>query len=307
MTTGQGLAQQRHCLSFDIEEHFQVSAFASPSRRRHWDDFASRVGQNTARILQLLEDKGGKATFFVLGWVAERHPDIVKKLAAEGHEIASHGYAHELITAQTPTIFREDVRKAKQILEDLIGQQVNGYRAPTFTITKETQWALPILVEEGYRYDSSVFPVFHDRYGLPGSNPHCHRLVTSAGSLWEIPPSTVKLAGVSIPIAGGGYFRLLPYSLLRQLLRRAESEGHPLIMYFHPWELDPHQPRMKGPLLSRFRHYLNLHKTEDRFRLLIKDFSFGPISDVVSRLNQVQLDKHDSDFGESPLLKSVDS
>ncbi len=270
-----------HCLSFDVEEHFQVSAFASPMRRRHWDQFESRVEQNTYKILHLLERRGIKATFFVLGWVAERHPRLVKEIASLGHEIASHGYSHELITAQTPALFREDVRRAKGILEDLVGASVTGYRAPTFTITPETEWALPILVEEGYVYDSSIFPVIHDSYGFRGANPWCHQLNTTSGPLWEVPPSTIQLAGIRIPIAGGGYFRLFPYPVLRWMLRQVEAQGHPLVVYLHPWELDPHQPRMNGPLLSRFRHYVNLQRTEERLARLIEDFSFAPVREVI--------------------------
>lgn len=273
-----------HCLSFDVEEHFQVSAFASPMRRRNWDQFESRVERNTDTILNLLDVRQSKATFFILGWVAERNPGVVRKLFERGHEIASHGYGHELITAQTPEMFREDIRRAKNILEGLTGAPVYGYRAPSFTITAETQWALPILVEEGYIYDSSIFPVLHDRYGMPGANPQCHQLETSAGKLWEVPPSTVNIGGVRVPVAGGGYFRLFPYPLLRWMLRRIESEGQPLVMYLHPWELDPTQPRMQGPLLSRFRHYLNLRKTEGRLAALLQDFVFGPIRQVVPAL-----------------------
>lgn len=273
-----------HCLSFDIEEHFQVSAFASPMRRRHWDVFESRVQRNTDTILKLLDERQIKATFFILGWVAERNPDLVRKLFSHGHEIASHGYGHELITAQTPDVFREDVRRAKGILEDLIGAPVPGYRAPSFSITAETKWALPILVEEGYVYDSSVFPVMHDRYGMPGANPLCHQLDTVSGKLWELPPSTVNVAGVRVPVAGGGYFRLFPYPILRWMLRKIEAEGQPLVVYLHPWELDPAQPRMQGPLLSRFRHYLNLKKTEGRLTALLNDFGFGPLRDVLAEI-----------------------
>jgi polysaccharide deacetylase family protein (PEP-CTERM system associated) len=270
-----------NCLSFDIEEHFQVSGFASPMRRRHWHQFGSRVEANVAKILALLDLAQVRATFFVLGWVAERHPHLVKSLAERGHEIASHGYAHELVYGQTPSLFRDDVRKAKAILEDILGSPVLGYRAPSFTITRETHWALQILVEEGYSYDSSVFPVYHDVYGIPGADPWCHQISTSAGTLWEIPPTTVKVAGFRLPVAGGGYLRLFPYAILRALLRRAAAQGHPLVVYLHPWELDPHQPRMMGPLLSRIRHYLNLHKTEERLASLLQDFLFAPIRDAI--------------------------
>lgn len=273
---------QKHCLSFDIEEHFQVSAFASPMRRRHWEHFESRVENNTLLISDLLSTRNMRATFFVLGWVAERHPNLVRKLASAGHEIASHGYEHELITAQTPKSFREDVRKAKRILEDITGQPVLGYRAPSFTITTETQWALPILAEEGYRYDSSIFPVAHDRYGMPGASPWLHELVMPSGKLYELPPSTIGMGRVRIPVAGGGYFRLFPYRVMHTLLKRIEAGGHPLVMYFHPWELDPHQPPMNGPWFSRFRHYNNLTKTQERLAQLLIDFSFAPIRDVIS-------------------------
>jgi polysaccharide deacetylase family protein (PEP-CTERM system associated) len=276
----------RHCLSFDIEEHFQVSAFESPIRRRHWDSFESRVERNTDIILRILDGKRYKATFFMLGWVAERHPRLVRKLVAEGHEVASHGYSHELITAQTPARFREDVRRAKRIIEDAAGVAVYGYRAPSFSITTETRWALPILVEEGYAYDSSVFPIFHDRYGIPGANPVCHPIDTSSGALWELPPSTVQILGVRVPVAGGGYFRVFPYALLKVMLRMVEADGHSLVIYLHPWELDPSQPRMQGPALSRFRHYLNLRKTEARLTRLLEDFSFGPLRDFVPALRE---------------------
>ncbi len=255
-------------------------------RRRHWDQFESRVERNTHRIMELLAVRGMRATFFVLGWVAERYPALVRDIADGGHEVASHGYAHQLVTSQTPAEFREDVRRAKGILEGILGRPVYGYRAPSFTITRETLWALPVLVEEGYCYDSSVFPVLHDRYGLPSANPHVHQLLTDSGLLWEVPPSTVNVLGLRVPIAGGGYFRLYPYSLLRSFLRKLEGEGVPLVMYLHPWELDPEQPRMEGPLLSRFRHYLNLHRAEARLRSLLEDFAFAPIREVFGPIDE---------------------
>ena len=269
-----------HCLSFDVEEHFQVSAFETPGRRRSWGQLESRVEQNVNKILELLSRRGTRATFFILGWVAERHPALVKRLAAEGHEVASHGYAHQMITTQTPEVFREDVRKAKQILEDLTGRPVEGYRAPSFTITAKTTWALPILVKEGYRYDSSIVPVLHDRYGMMGADPWCHEIATESGPIWEVPPSTSELLGWRIPVAGGGYFRLYPYPVLRTLLKRVEACRQPLVMYLHPWELDPDQPRMEGSLMSTVRHYLNLGRTADRLARLLTDFDFAPIREV---------------------------
>lgn len=278
----------KHSLSFDVEEHFQVSAFESPMRRRHWEQFESRVESNTEKLLRLLDQRGVHATFFVLGWVAERYPSLVRRIAAAGHEVASHGYAHELITAQTQVGFREDIRKAKGILESILQQPVLGYRAPSFSITKDTMWAIQILIEEGYAYDSSIFPVVHDRYGMPSANPHLHQLSTPAGLLWEVPPSTVKCLGVRLPVAGGGYFRFYPYVVLRALLRKLEGEGSPLVMYMHPWEFDPDQPRMEGSMVSTFRHYLNLDKTEGRMRALLHDFSFAPIRRVFPQIEQMR-------------------
>lgn len=277
----------RHCLSFDVEEHFQVAAFSSAVRRSHWDNCESRVDRNTSRILDLLASRGIRATFFVLGWVAQRHPRLIRDIVAQGHEVASHGFAHEMITAQTPEAFREDIRKSKTILEELAGVPVLGYRAPTFSITARTTWALPILVEEGYVYDSSIFPVRHDRYGMPGANPGCHKLTTSAGELWEVPPSTVALGGMRIPVAGGGYFRLFPYPLMKRMLRRVEREGRPLVLYLHPWEIDPTQPRMNGPILSQFRHYLNLDKTEQRLVRLLEEFEFAPIRETIPAIHEL--------------------
>ena len=276
---GSGLT---HCLTFDIEEHFQVSAFDSQVQREQWDRLESRVERNTEKILGILGLQGVRATFFVLGWVAERYPSLIRLIAAGGHEVASHGYEHWMVTSQTPDEFRADVRKAKAILEDLIGSPVLGYRAPSFTIMDRTKWALQVLVEEGYRYDSSIFPIRHDRYGMPGASPHRHQVKTPTGVIWEVPPATVQIAKARIPVAGGGYFRLFPYPVLKMLLKRAELEAEPLIMYLHPWEIDPAQPRMQGAWASRFRHYLNLDKTEGRLLQLLADFRFGPIREVVA-------------------------
>ena len=284
-------ASRVHALSFDVEEHFQVAAFWSTTRRRQWDNYESRVERNVEKILSILSVQGVRATFFVLGWVAQKHPELVRAIASYGHEIASHGFGHELITSQTPGLFREDVRNSKDILENIIGGPVHGYRAPSFTITPETKWALPILIEEGYVYDSSIFPIQHDRYGMPGANPWCHLLETPAGTLWEVPPSTLRLGPIRLPIAGGGYFRLYPYQILRNLLTRAATEGQPLVMYFHPWELDPDQPRMEGSLVSKFRHYLNLRKTEARLQQLVKDFKFASIREAVDTVGVACADR----------------
>jgi len=282
-----------HSLSFDIEEHFQVAAFDCPARRRHWEVLQSRVEKSTDIILALLDSANVKATMFILGWVAERHSGMVKRIANAGHEIACHGYSHELISVQNPATFREDVRRAKKILEDITGQSVLGYRAPTFSITKETTWALPILVEEGFLYDSSIVPAMHDSYGIPDSSPSLHSLDTSSGMLWEVPPSTCQLGWTRIPVGGGGYFRLFPYSIFRWFLTKVEREGHPLVMYFHPWELDPEQPKMKGSLLSKFRHYVNLQKTQKRMTWLLQDFHFSPIRETLPSFSY-SLDPHSS-------------
>ena len=276
------------CLTFDIEEHFHESAFDSPMRRRHWNQFESRVQRTTERLLDILVKEDVRATFFVLGWVAERHPELVRRIAQMGHEVSSLGYAHELISAQTPERFREDVRKAKMVLENILAQPVLGYRAPNFTITQETSWALPILVEEGYFYDSSVspklrlLPIVPHRNGKSGIDALCRCLSTEAGTLWEIPPSTIQIAGVRMSLAGDGYFRLLPYGLLLRLLKWGGADGQPLVMCLRSWELDPDQPRMHGRLLSRLRHYVNLHKTEDRLIHLMNEFSFGPIREAIA-------------------------
>jgi polysaccharide deacetylase family protein (PEP-CTERM system associated) len=277
-----------HCLTIDLEEHFQASEFDSPMRRRHWDQFESRVERHTEKLLELLAVHDVRATFFVLGWVAERHPGLVRAIARAGHEVASHGYAHELVTAQTPATFREDVRKAKGLLEDILGLPVLGYRAPSVTITQDTSWAFPILVEEGYVYDSSVSPnvaplsLVHQRNGKPAIDGFCHCLPTEAGPLWEIPPSIIQIAGVRMSIAGGLYFRLFPKGLRLPLLKRVERSSQRLVMCLRSWELDPDQPRMAGPLLSRFRHYVNLRKTEGRLVDLLREFSFVLIRDSIT-------------------------
>ena len=270
-----------HCLSFDVEEHFQVSAFWAESRRQQWDRLESRVEANTRKIAELLANQGVKATFFILGWVAERHPEMVKSLVAQGHEVASHGYGHELVTTQSPERFRQDVRMAKAILEDLTGNSIVGYRAPSFSITAATEWALSILIEEGYRYDSSIYDRF-TRAGKAKRFGGMFEIKTLAGNIWEVPPSTFKAFGVQLPVAGGGYFRLFPYSVSRALLQRLEAQGATLVMYLHPWEIDPSQPRMEGTRLSKFRHYLNLHKTQDRLNSLLVDFQFDSIQKALA-------------------------
>ena len=295
MTTGQPTQPSLlHCMSIDVEEHFQVAAFDNPARRNQWHSLESRVERNIELILACLEENQIRATMFVLGWVGERHPRLVRQMAEAGHEIASHGYAHELVTAQTRVQFRHDIKRAKSVLEDACGCPVIGYRAPTFSIVQDTLWALPILLEEGYSYDSSIFPVYHDQYGIPGANPIPHIRSTQSGPIWEIPPSTCKVGWVRLPVAGGGYFRIVPYWLISLLLRKIESAGQPIIFYLHPWEFDPEQPKMRGSLLSRLRHYWNLDKTEARYQRLIRDFRFGPIREAFPMIGPLYSNKSET-------------
>jgi polysaccharide deacetylase family protein (PEP-CTERM system associated) len=244
------------------------------------------VCANTERLLELFDSYEVKGTFFVLGWVAERHPQLVQRIAAAGHEVASHGYNHRLVYDQTPKAFRDDVRRAKALLESAGGRPVLGYRAPSYSITPRSLWALDILIEEGYRYDSSIFPIRHDRYGIPVSPRHAYLLERPIGVLIEAPGSTTRVGSFNLPIGGGGYFRILPYEWTRWGISRVNRlEGRPAIFYLHPWEIDPDQPRLRAGLLSRFRHYRNLAATESRLRQLLSDFKFGPMSAVLDRSN----------------------
>jgi len=275
-----------NAMTCDVEDYFQVSAFDAVVPRSHWETLPSRVVPNTERLLGIFEESGVTATFFLLGWVAERFPSLVKDIAARGHEVASHGYGHRLVYDQTPDAFREDVRRAKAIIEDRSGQEVRGYRAPSYSITQRSLWALDVLLEEGYTYDASIFPIRHDRYGIPGAPRHAHALSREAGRLTEAPPSTVRVGGMNLPVAGGGYFRLLPYWWTRWGIRRVnERERQPAVFYLHPWELDPDQPRLQASAVSRFRHYRNLSKTEARLRRLLQDFRFGPLGRLVERVS----------------------
>ncbi len=271
-----------NAMSIDVEDYFHASAMAPAAPIARWEQLESRVAPNTERMLAMFERAGIRATFFVLGWVAERHPQLVKQMRAAGHEIASHGYWHQLIYDLTPDTFREDVRRAKALLEDQSGVPVRGYRAPSYSITTRSLWALDILIEEGYEYDASIFPIRHDRYGIPDAPRHAHQLTRADGALIEAPPSTVRLGGTNLPIAGGGYFRLLPYGWTRWGIRRVNQvERRPVIFYLHPWEIDPDQPRLTVGALSRFRHYRNLHLTASRLDQLLRDFAFAPVGDVL--------------------------
>lgn len=269
-----------NALSFDIEDWFQVENLKGAIAADSWDACDLRVVNNTRKILALLQRHDTRATFFILGWVAERCPDLVREIAAAGHEIASHGYGHELVYNQSPDEFRRDLRRSKEILEGLTGSQVRGYRAPSFSINPETPWALDVLVDEGFTYDSSVFPTsFHDRYGFSGSSLSPFRF---GNGLVELPLSTVRIGGKNIPAAGGGYFRLFPYLFFRHLAQRINAEGRALVFYLHPWELDPEQPRIPIRHDYRFRHYVNLHRTGQRLDRLLGDFRFGVMGELAN-------------------------
>lgn len=273
-----------HAMTVDVEDYYHVSAFEKAIPREEWEQWPSRVESNTQRLLGLFDEQGIRATFFVLGWVAERRPQLVRDIARLGHEVASHGYSHRLVYRQTPEEFREETARSKTLLEDLIQRPVLGYRAASYSITRDSLWALDILAELGFEWDSSIFPVHHDRYGVPGSPVTPYRLRTPQGrQLLEFPLTTAPVLGQRLPAAGGGYFRLYPYWLSRALLRRAARSG-PAIFYLHPWEIDPQQPRVHhASRLSRFRHYNNLQRCEPRLRRLLAEFPFGTVSEALTR------------------------
>jgi polysaccharide deacetylase family protein (PEP-CTERM system associated) len=278
----------RHAMTVDVEDYFQVSAFESVVDRDRWQGFERRVCANTHRLLDLFDDRDIKATFFVLGWVAEREPGLVREIAARGHEIACHGYSHRLVYTQTPAVFEEETRRSKHLLEDIVQQPVAGYRAASYSITRDSLWALDILAEAGFTYDSSIFPVHHDRYGIPGAPSFIHRIVADGQpTLIEFPLSSLSMFGQNIPVAGGGYFRLYPYRLTRWLLDRLSAGADaPFVFYLHPWEVDPSQPRVAGAsAVSRFRHYLNLERCLPRLRHLLQDFAFGTMADAIAQVH----------------------
>jgi polysaccharide deacetylase family protein (PEP-CTERM system associated) len=270
-----------NAMSFDVEDYFQVQAFADVCDRPRWESFESRVERNTNLLLDVLAERDTRATFFTLGWIAERHPNLVRRIVAEGHELASHGYAHHRVDQQAPEQFRADVSRTKRILEDAAGIAVRGYRAATFSVGATTPWAFEVLEEEGYAYSSSIYPVAHDNYSNPDAPRFAYR-PKGTTRLWEYPISTVRLAGRNIPCGGGGYFRFAPYALFRRAIAHInERERQPAIFYLHPWEVDPDQPRPAGVRLkSRFRHYLNLSRTLPRLNRLLRDFRWDRIDRV---------------------------
>jgi len=275
-----------NALTVDVEDYFHVAALAPNIHRDSWASRESRVVGNTQKLLAIFEQFDVRGTFFVLGWVAERHPQLVRDIAARGHEIACHGYSHRLVYEQSPEEFYAETLRAKNLLEEITGSAVVGYRAASYSIVRESLWALDILVELGFAYDSSIFPVRHDRYGIPNAERVPHRLATLNGkSIVEWPLATARILGCRLPVAGGGYFRLLPYWLSRWGLASINRrELQPFIFYLHPWEVDPEQPRVSASWLSRFRHYTNLGKCEERLRRLLGEFRFGAAIDGLVQL-----------------------
>ncbi len=270
-------------LTIDVEDYFQVTAYERHLPREQWLQQPSRVVENTRRLLELFAARQVHGTFFVLGWVADQFPELVREIDAAGHEIGSHSYWHRLVYEQTPAEFRDDLRRSIGVLSSVTGKPVKLYRAPTFSITQKSQWALEILVEEGIEIDSSIFPLAgHDRYGIPGSHRQIHRLETPSGPIWEAPMSVAEYFGRTVPASGGGYFRLYPLALNRHLFRRVLGAGRPVIFYLHPWEIDPEQPRpARLSRISQWRHHVNLHRTHDKLDALIKTFPFATLGSVV--------------------------
>jgi polysaccharide deacetylase family protein (PEP-CTERM system associated) len=272
-----------NAFSVDVEDYFQVGAFEDTISRDAWDGFEPRVERNTRRLLDLCGEHGVKGTFFVLGWVAERWPELVRDIQRAGHELGTHGQDHRRVTRMTPDEFREDVRRSKRTIEDVAGVEVIGYRAPNYSIVRETLWAVDVLAEEGFRYDSSIFPIRHDRYGIPDFPRFPRPLRGENGTaLHEFPISTIRLAGMNLPFVGGGYLRHFPLPFIRWGMRRVNGmERRPAIVYIHPWELDPDQPVQPVGVFKRFRHYRNLGRTEERLAKLFSEYHFASCREVL--------------------------
>ncbi|ACE85263.1 polysaccharide deacetylase, putative, pda4C [Cellvibrio japonicus Ueda107] len=288
-----------------MEDYYHVAAFAKVIKPSEWDQWPSRVEANTQRLLQVFSDHGITITFFILGWVAERYPQLVRDIQTQGHEIASHGYSHQLIYRQDPQTFRRETEKSKQLLEDITQAPITGYRAASYSITRSSLWALDILAELGFTWDSSIFPTRHDNYGIPGSPEEPYRIITRSGaSLIEFPLTTAKVWGQSIPAAGGGYFRQYPYALSRWLFQRAsDNQSKPQIFYLHPWEIDPEQPRVpNASWFSNFRHYTNLKRCLPRLERMIQDFPFGTMSKSLGS-TRVERELHVTELAQQPLTE----
>lgn len=281
-----------NALTVDVEDYYQVQAFADVIRPTDWHRYPPRVENNTYRLLEIFQRRGVRATFFILGWVAERCPDLVRDIFKAGHEIGSHGYSHQMIDRGNEKIFREDIQRAKSILEEQLSIGIRCYRAPSYSITAKTLWALDVLADLGFDRDSSIFPVHHDNYGIPDAPrfPH-YRVLRDGSRILEFPPSTLSSFGVNLPVAGGGYFRLFPYRLTAWAIHRInKNEAQPAMVYLHPWEIDPEQPRIAASWRSRFRHYQNLQSTEKKLLRLLDDFSWAPMSEVLA----LSLNREDS-------------
>jgi len=273
-------------LSFDVEEYFQVaSAAAAGIGPDDWDSYPPRAAGAVDRLLGLLEDHHSRATFFVLGWVARREPELIRRIARAGHEIASHGMTHAMLGCLDPARFGQELRDSRAILEDLAGQAVTGYRAPTFSITHATAWALDVLAEAGYTYDSSVFPVRHDRYGVPDAPVGPHRAIGPGGAgVVEVPPLTLRWLGANLPVGGGGYLRLLPVALVARAIHAARRRGRGAMIYMHPWEIDPDQPVLPMGRLGRWRHRVGLGRAEGKLRRLLREFRFTTAGEAIASL-----------------------
>ena len=267
-----------HCFTVDVEDYFHVNAFEGVVRREAWGEYAPRINIGLDLLLDLLARHDALGTFFTLGWVAHRHPDVVRRIVAAGHEIASHGYWHRRVTTLDPEGFRDDLCRSKQALEDVSGQEVVGFRAPSFSIVPGREWALDILLEEGFRYDSSLFPIRRPGYGYPSAPTVPHTITRPAGKLLELPPAVLQLPGFRLPAAGGGYFRQFPYAVTRHAFRQIERAGQSGMFYIHPWELDPDQPRLPVGPVTRIRHYRGLDRTRSRLERLLSDFRFTSVA-----------------------------
>lgn len=279
-----------NALTIDVEDYYHVSAFEGQVQRSEWHRYPSRVLRNTHRLLRILDRRGLRATFFVLGWVAQRFPELARTIASAGHEIGCHSYWHRLIYRMSPDEFRADLRQARTAIEEAAGVSVTAYRAPSFSITRESLWALDILAEEGFRNDSSIHPIWHDRYGIPDAIRGPHRIVEG---LWEFPPSVLRLAGVNVPVSGGGYFRLYPVHWTGACLQWINQHlRHPFLFYIHPWELDPEQPRLPASYGTRFRHYHNLASTGRKLEWLLDRFRFGTMSEALAAYRKQTADSH---------------
>jgi polysaccharide deacetylase family protein (PEP-CTERM system associated) len=279
-------AQTPHFFTVDVEDYFQVGAFEKLIPRATWDTYACRVERNVDRLLELLGAAGATGTFFTLGWIADRYPQMVKRIARGGHEIASHGATHQRVNQLSPAEFREEIRSSKATLEDVSGTIVNGYRAPNFSILPGFEWAFDTLLEEGYEYDSSRFPIRRAGYGSPGTPLYAHGITCPSGTLLELPLTTLNVMGAQIPAAGGAYLRHFPYSVVRNAFRARQKAGIPGVFYMHPWEIDPEQPRVAAPFVTRLRHYGGLKKMQPRIERMLGEFRFTSVADALPEIRR---------------------